>query len=180
VKYSEEEIKKKLLLEFKDLDRLKNDSIRDSDAVIVLAAEETQVTGENKERVEEGLKIVKNKQNNPKLFFLGTKIHNRELKKYLDKKITEIIYIESKNDATTKVQIKDFAKLLAKNKFKKALFVSHFYHIPRIKRYCHIYLKGLNSYFWKIGTFNQQNKQVEEEIQKIIKYASKGDLSLFI
>lgn len=182
VKYSEKEIENKLWLEFKNLDRLKNNYIKNPDAIVIFAAEETGIVGENKQRIEAGLKVIKSLAYKPFCIFLGTEIHNENLKRYLKNKGRfRIDYIKSIDNATTKDQILDLAKLLSESRFGNLLIVSHTYHIPRIRRYCNFYLpKHIRLSFLPFGGIADQKTAVELEIKKIIEYAALGDLPLFI
>lgn len=169
----------KLLQEFK---HLKNDKIKeDIDAVVVLSAEEVEVKGENKERIREGLKFSMKKL--IPLIFLGTKIHDKYLEKYAAEKNLQkkqIYYPVKRKKTSTKTQIKDLAMFLTRHNFKSLLIVSHLYHIPRIKRYCKKYLQNTRLYFFCLGDIKKQTKQMLAEIEKIIKYSQKNDLSLNI
>lgn len=169
---------KKLLEEFYSIKRprLRSESF---DSVAVFSAEEVSLSGENGERIREGLELTKEIKAS-KFIFLGTKTHNQNLKKYLGPKkySFEIIYVSSSRTyASTRTEILDFAKYLTKKPLSTLLIVTHAYHIPRSKRYFEKYIpKSLNYDFWPIGKIKTQQKQVEKEIEKIIKYSSKGNL----
>jgi len=182
VKYSEKEIEHKLWLEFKNLDSLKNDYIGDPDAIVVFAAEETGVVGQNKQRIEAGLRAIKSLVFQPSYIFLGTKLHNESLKEYLKGKSPfKVHYINSVDNASTKDQILDLVKFLSENRFGNLLIISHTYHIPRVRRYSKFYLpKYIKLSFLPVGRIENQKTAVESEIKKIIEYAALGDLPLFI
>lgn len=173
-----DKIADKLLQEFK---YLKNEKIKeDIDAVVVLSAEEVEIMGENKERITVGLKLALKKS--IPLIFLGTKTHNKFLKKYINGKNigNQIYYPVLRINATTKTQIQDLSLFLEKHPFKSLQIVSHIYHLPRIKRYCKKYLCNTRIYFYGIGNINEQSQQIFKEVEKIIQYSKKGDLALNI
>ena len=175
--------KQKLMSEFKNIELLKKFNINSVDALVVLSAEEIGLEGENGERVKMGLKLVKKINGDRKFIFIGTKTQNEKLKEYLRiRKLNfEVIFPTNRKEASTKTQIKDLANFVKKHKFNSIIIVSHTYHIPRIKRYCKKYFNPqLNTYFLPLGKFTNQKKQVEIEVRKIIKYAAKKDLDLFI
>ncbi|KKQ18167.1 MAG: hypothetical protein US31_C0008G0010 [Berkelbacteria bacterium GW2011_GWA1_36_9] len=179
MRYSEKEIKDKLKKEFTALDRKSRNLGKNVPAMVVLAAEETSVRGENKERIDEGIKIVNKLRNNPILLYLGTQRHNLKAKSYLDAKNVQFDLISSHFPANTKNQIVDLKNYLEKHQVSSVIIVSHIYHIPRIKRYCKMLIPKINITFWKIGKMKDYKRQVNEEIEKIIEYSKKGDLPLF-
>lgn len=151
-------------------------NLKGESTVVVLCAEEVDITGENKERVNAGLKLSRNKA---KFIFLGTKTHNQAFEDYLKKTANKlkVIYPTNRKENSTRTQIKDLSNFLQKNPLGKLLIVSHTYHIPRIKLYCKKYLpKNIDYDFWPVGRIENQQKQVEREIKKIVKYKAQGDL----
>lgn len=173
-------IKDKLRLEFVDLKQSVPVSQK-FDFTVVFSAEENDISGENKTRLMQGLKLSKKET---RLIYLGTKTHNQNVKVFLREKHpkTLISYPVKRQEASTKTQVKDLAKFLKeKGADLQILMVSHSYHIPRIKRYCKKYMpRETNIIFFGIGKITAQKKQVNIEIKKIINYAKKGDLPLFI
>ena len=142
------------------------------------------VKGENKQRLEEGLKLIKKirvKKGKPLFVFLGTKTHNDNLKNYLAKRKNDIqiLYGCIRKYVSTRTQVQDLVRLFKKTSPKNILVVTHAYHIPRIKRYFKKYLQTKLKYnFWPVGDIKKQQKQVEKEIKKIIKYSTKHHLSV--
>ena len=164
----------------KEFYQVANESSNLFEVVVVFCAEEVEVKGENKQRIDAALKIV-NSQKVP-LIFLGTIKHIDFLKQYMakNKMKIDIFYPTKRWHESSWTQIKSLAQYLKKNPFKNLLFVTHAYHIPRIKRYCYKYLPNINYGFLPIGDIRKQGTQVKNEIDKIIKYPGKGDLPLFI
>lgn len=180
MKYLEEEIKTKLKKEFSSLERQKKELNKKTGAVIILAAEETDVKGKNKDRIDEGLKIISILDSKPLFIYLGTKNHNRSALIYLRSKDITFKLIESRSQANTKDQIVDLQEYFKKCPVKSIIIASHIYHIPRIKRYCRMIIPKVNILFWKIGKIADFKKETIEEIEKIIDYSKKGDLPLFV
>ena len=149
-------------------------------AIVVLCAEETNIEGENKQRIDAGIQLLQNMEEK-KFLFLGTKFHIAYLKKYIDKKsdIT-LLFPMHREHESSRTQIISLAKYCIKNHFGHIVIVSHAYHIPRIKRYCVAYLSAQKYDFYPVGDINSQSQRIDNEIEKIIKYAKKGDLPLFI
>jgi len=150
-------------------------------AVIVLCAEEVEITGENKERIDAALGIINSLDNTPPLIFMGTKAHIIALEAYLcvKKDDVKVLYPTRRKHESSWTQIKSLAQYLCQKKFKKVLIVSHAYHIPRLRRYCSKYINKEQQYkFYPVGNIKNQSRRVKEEIVKIIKYAKKGDLPL--
>ena len=180
MKYLKEEIKTKLKKEFSFLEKQKKELNKKIGAVIILAAEEIDLKGKNRERIDEGLKIISVLCNKPLLIYLGTQNHNKSASIYLKSKDITFKLIESHSQANTKDQIVDLQKYFKKSPVKTIIIASHIYHIPRIKRYCRMIIPKVNVMFWKIGKITDFKKEAAEEIEKIIEYSKKGDLPLFV
>ena len=180
MRYSEEEIKNKLKKEFASLENQKNKVSKIAEAVVILAAEEEDIVGQNKERIDEGLKIISILDNKPLLIYLGTQNHNKSASIYLRSKDITPKLIESRNQANTKDQIIDLGNYLKNQEMASITIVSHIYHIPRIKRYCKMIIPNVNVMFWKIGKMVDFKKEINQEIEKIIEYSKQGDLPLFV
>ena len=180
MRYSEEEIKSKLKKEFDSLDKNKGKFHSKTNAVVILAAKETEITGENKERLDEGFKLSRKLKTKPTFLFLGIKEHNQNAASYINSRNVKFELIENPNQANTKDQIVDLKNYLEKHSIRSIILVSHIYHIPRIKRYCKILISKINMTFWKIGKIEDYKRQVNEEIEKIIEYSKQGDLPLFV
>lgn len=178
--YSKVELKNRLQSEFLKLDKTKNVIKRLPNVIIVLAAEEINVSGENKQRIDVGVRLVKKLNNMPSFVYIGTKAHNEHVRKYLKLRKINFILISGENDQNTKDQIVGIGVYLKSHFSRSIIIVSHIYHIPRIKRYCKIYLPNVNILFWKIGKLSNFDNKVKEEIEKIIEYSKKGDLPLFL
>lgn len=182
MKYSGEEIKHRLLLEFKNI-KFKKSLLDDVNYIAVLSAEEVTLSGENGERFLQVFNLVKNDRKKT-IIFLGTKLHNLNLEKFLKREVylCKIVILGSRSDSTTKIQIKQLSSFLGKHRvINKILIVSNTYHFPRIKRYCRMYLNSkVRTYYIGIGDIRFQTQRVDDEIEKIIKYASKKDLPLLI
>lgn len=169
----------KLFGEFRNLKR--SSPPKGISFVAILSAEEIEIEGENGERLKAGIK--QSLKYSVPLLFIGTKLHNKFCADYLKKRNikTKAYFPANRKEATTKTQIKDLAKFINANKPTSVLLVSHFYHIPRIKRYCQKYLnKDTDINFYFIGNLEDQKQQVLVEIKKIISYSKKNDLPLFI
>jgi len=180
VRYSEEEIKSKLKKEFDSLENQKNRVKKNAEAVVILAAEEEDIVGQNKERIDKGLKIISTFECKPLLIYLGTQNHNKSASIYIRSKDITYKQIKSRNQANTKDQIIDLRRYSKNHEIASITIVSHIYHIPRIKRYCKILIPKVNITFWKIGKIKDYKRQVNEEIEKILEYSKKGDLPLFL
>lgn len=152
------------------------------DAVVVLCAEEVKVAGENKDRIVAGLDLVKKNRPNGPLIFLGTVGHNQHLQDYLtaQKDDTVVYYPTNRTQDSSRSQLQHLAVFLRDKTLSNLLIISHAYHIPRVRRYAHLYLKDQSFDFYPVGRVEDQTKQVAGEIEKIIDYAAKGDLSLSI
>lgn len=157
------------------LNRKKVYHLKIYDAVIVLSAEETEVRGENGDRIKKGINIAY-KTGAPYFIFLGTKNHNQKAYKYFKKKNIQIIYPTWKIHASTRTQIYDLSKFLKEEKLANILIISHAYHIPRIKKYCAKLLSNIHYDFWPVGDIKKQKKQYESEMEKIKKYRALGHL----
>lgn len=172
----------KLLSEFNKIKR-DNAPIKSIQAIVILSGEEIEIEGETGERAKKGISIAE-KNGNSMCIYLGTKLHNASLKRYLEAKKSRvsIVYPIKRLNATTRTQIKDLIPFLIKNKIQSILFISHAYHIPRLKRYLEKYDTSdmINAKYWPLGNIENQSSEVEEEIEKIMKYFAKGDLPLFI
>lgn len=147
------------------------------DAIVVLSAEEVELIGENKKRLQQALTLLKDQKKNPILIFLGTKTHDKYFNHFVRNKVKKFISISNRKEASTKTQIKDLVDYLKKHLYKKVLIVSHAYHIPRIRRYCQKYIPSSIHYdFCPVGNIAEQEKQIRIEIKKIIKYKAQGHL----
>ncbi len=146
------------------------------DAIVVLCAEEPEVKGENRERIRAGINIAK-KSKIPYFIFMGTKVHNQHVAKYLKSKNIQAIFPTQRIQNSTRTQIIDIANYLKKNPLANILIISHAYHIPRVKLYSEKYLQKKVDYdFWPIGRLQDQKEQLEKEMKKIKKYQSLGHL----
>lgn len=174
----------RLLNEFKEIDKHKNIPVKIVEAIVILTADETDLSGENGERFFIGLNIIHKLKNNITVILLGTKKHNDNFKINYVRKFNKYKFVLLANDTveTTQTQIEKLSKYIQKCKIQNILIVSHAYHIPRIKRYCHKYFENsqIQINYWIIGIISDQQSQVREEISKIIEYSKKGDLPLFI
>lgn len=158
-------------------------NIGNFDAVVVLAADEVRVSGENRQRIDEGLAILKKLKKGCKFIYIGTEKHNGHLKKYLKTKKGEFLKFNLIKDpgSNTKTQVEKLGKFVRTRSMKKLLIVSHVYHLPRIRRYCKVSIdESTETHFYPVGKIEDQNKQIGYEISKIVKYAKKGDLPKFI
>lgn len=176
--------RQKLASEFKNIKKPQHVNYKVLDAIVILAAEDTKIKGETKQRIDEGLKIYKQASNKCLFIFLGVKAGKQNFVKYLKNKIDpkKTVVLASRNEASTKTQIKDFSKILSELKIKHILFVSNTYHILRLKRYCNKFLavKKNRLFYWPVGKIVNQKVFINKEISKIIRYSKKGDLSLFL
>lgn len=150
------------------------------DAVVVLCAEEVDVSGENKERIDAGIAATQGGGQKVPLIFLGTIKHIEKLEEYLAKNQSDLrpLYPTKRLHESSWTQIRSLADYLKRNPFNKLLVLTHAYHIPRVKRYCVKYLSNCEYDFLPVGNIENQKQQVKSEIEKIIKYAEKGDLPL--
>ena len=182
----EKSVDRKLLVklekEFYNSDHLPQTDLNEFQAVVVLSAEETDLSGENKQRVLAGLKLCRAIKNSASFVFIGTESHNKNLEIYLAEKNSRIVahYPALRRSGTTRTQIKSLSSFLKKKKINSLLIVSHAYHIPRIARYCKTYLNEEISYdFYPVGKIEKQLKQMKLEVQKIVLYSQKGHLPLW-
>ena len=176
----EQFINEKLRKEFESIPiRLKPSA--KPDAIVVLSAEENVVLGENKDRIDQAIKLAKKFK--ARLIYLGTKGHNLSFRKYLNQNNFDlnISMPVVRQEASTKTQIQGLARYLGKSSVRDLVIVSSSYHIPRIKRYCVKYLdKSITTSFLGVGQIREQQIQKELEIKKLLKYSQKGDLPLLI
>ena len=172
--------RQKLFREFSHVNAYPKSALRIFDAVVVLSAEEVEVEGENKRRIDAGLNLIREIKKNGAMIFLGTVWHIKYLEHYLShRKINFSLLLPTKRrHESSRTQIRSLADFLKKKPFSNILVVSHAYHIPRVKRYCAQYLTGQKYDFYPVGQIKKQTRQLEDEIDKIIKYAQKGDLPL--
>ncbi len=171
-----------LYKEYEKIDRTPNDAIKNIKAVIVFSAEELEVSGNNKKRIMEGIKIVNSLPTNTPFVYLGTKKQNAELKKFLKGKVIskKILFPSNRITANTRLQTMDLIKFIKKKSLKNILIVSHFEHLPRIKRYLSLdKSSNLQIQIWPVGSLKSRSSFVMPEIERIIKYAEMGDLPLF-
>ncbi len=176
----EQFINEKLRKEFESIPSRIKPSAK-PDAVVVLSAEENEVIGENKDRIDQAIKLAKKFK--ARLIYLGTQGHNLSFRKYLDQRNFDINIALPvvRQEASTKTQIQDLARFLNKNFLRDLVILSSSYHIPRIKRYCVNYLnKSIKTSFLGVGKIKEQQLQKELEIKKLIRYSQKGDLPLLI
>jgi len=153
------------------------------DAVIVLSADETNVIGETKQRIDEGLKLFKRVPKNCVFMYLGVKAGKKPFIDYVKNNydINRFMVFASRKESSTKTQIKDFAKFMERGKFKKIVIVTSAYHIPRVKRYVKRYIsERIAVYFWPSRKISMHKKEIETEINKIINYSKKGEFSLYL
>ncbi len=145
--------------------------------VVILGAEETDISGENKDRIDMGISLAK-KIKKPSIIFLGTKKHNHNFKNYLLKKNfrPDLKIPTNRINTSTKTQIRDLANFLKDKKIDNLLIISHSYHLPRIKKYFNKYLPNIHIFLHGVGDIKSQEKEVESEIKKINLYSKKGDL----
>lgn len=179
---SPSQIKTKLKAEFKTVGTRPKSPLESFDGIVVLSAEETDISGENKERLLAGLSLMVKIKTGGNFIFLGTKIHNAGAENYILQNHPDIEanFPAKRKEASTRTQIKDLSAFLHKKPLSKLLIVSQAYHIPRIDRYCQRYMPDQLYDVSPVGDIKSYAKQVEVEINKIIKYAGQGDLDLFL
>lgn len=173
--------RQKLTSEFKNIKKPKHVIFKELDAVVVPSAEETEVEGETKQRTDEGLNIYKKANKNCLFIYMGVKAGKNHFINYVQDKIDpeRRVVLASRNEASTKTQIKDLSKFLKDKNVGTILFVSSAYHLPRLRRYCAKYLSAkCKLFFWPTGDIKKQAETVRLEMRKIIKYAKRNDLSL--
>jgi len=173
--------RQKLTFEFQNLKTPKDNSLKKINAIVILSAEETQIQGENKNRIDAGLRILKKAPNKSLFIYEGVKAAKEPVVNYLKGKVDEerLLIFTTRRESSTKTQIKDLVKFLSKSNLQKILIVTHAYHILRAKRTCLRYMPpNIKVEFYPVGVILRQKSQVAREINKIIKYASHGDLPL--
>ncbi len=174
--------KQKLMSEFEHIKKPKFSNFKKLDAVVILAAEETDMAGETKQRVDEGLKIYKKTGKKCLFVYLGVKAGKDYFIDYVEDKIdlNRIMVLTNRKEASTKTQIKDFSKFLNDKGLTSIILVSSAYHLPRLQRYCKKFIDGkkYKLSYWPVGETGSQKLLVDKEISKIIRYAKKGDVSL--
>jgi hypothetical protein len=176
------QVANRLLKEFSAVDQLPKASLESFDAVVMLCAEEVDASGENGERIMAALNVQGKIKPSSPLLYMGTIYHIKGLEDYLTKnKLTpNILYPTRRRAESSWTEIRSLADYLKKKKFEKVLVLTHAYHLPRIMRYCASYLTDQDYDFFPVGHIENQIAQTQAEVQKIIKYAEKGDLPLFI
>jgi len=173
-------IESKLRQEFVDVDQPRSGD--DFDAIVVLCAWEVEVDGEEKERIDESIKIISTSKSRLPLIFLGTLKHIETLEKYLKSQEPSIkpIYPTRYLEDSTMTQIKSLNHYLADNPIEKILLITHAYHLPRVRRYCAKYLPKQKIEFLSVGKIADQRDKIDGEIERIIRYAEQGNLILNI
>lgn len=174
-------IRENLLKEFETLKLPSQSDLTVSASVVVFCAEETDVIGENKERIDAGINLVKA---DPKkqLIFLGTKLHNTSFKTYLKSTAPTVTthLPTNRTQDSSRTQLKYLSYFLSKHKSEKIVIVSHAYHLPRLMRYVEQFLPNTKVLYFPVGQIVEQLDRVKTEIDKIVKYGEQGDLPLFL
>jgi len=167
--------------EFEELKQPTKSELAKCDAVVVLCAEETDVSGENKERIDTGIFLAKANQNTS-LIFLGTKLHNAAFQTYQEKTAptVKVLFSANRTQDSSRTQLKSLSYFLRKHHFENIVIVSHAYHLPRLMRYVKQFLPNTNVLYFPVGQITDQIDRVKTEIDKIIKYGEQGDLPLFL
>lgn len=176
-------IKHELKSEFTKVKRPLSANLTKYKAVVVYCAEDVEVSNENKERIIQGVNLMKKISKSAIFIYLGSKYHNNSLKKYLNyKKHAFIVHFPvTRKHVSSYAQTKYLQSFLERSSLTNFIVVTHAYHVPRLNRYLVKYLdKKYNYIFWPVGRINKQLTSVDNEINKIIKYSAKGDLPLEI
>ncbi len=150
-------------------------------AVVVLCAEEVEVDGENGMRIHAGLEICKN--TGAVMIFLGTIYHNTNLKAFLiqHEAVVSVYFPRNRKSESSWTQVRALAVFLKRKSFPHLLILSSAYHIPRIRRYCQQYLPTTQERdFYPVGNILEQKHNISSEIDRIIRYAEKGNLPLWV
>jgi uncharacterized SAM-binding protein YcdF (DUF218 family) len=178
----EEKTIEKLRQEFSFLKKDETPYDKHFDAVVVLCAEGIEVEGENKERIDTAIDILDSTKDQIPLIFMGTIKHIKNLKPYLLKNKIKfpVFYPTKRLHESSWTQVKSLSEYAQKKHFSDILIISHAYHIPRVKRYCAKYMNGTNCSFLPVGDIQDQSSKIGGEIDRIIRYSKKGDLTLDI
>ncbi len=184
--YLDKQLRANLINEFKLLNS-QNFKIPDNvDYILVLSGEETDIDGENGERIKYGLQLLKRlkkDKSNIKFIYSGTKTHVNKFLIYLKNNYKHndtknIKYQILSDDASTLTQIKYFINICNKSNVKSIIIVTHLYHIPRTKRYIAKFVRNyIKTTFLPINK-NMQINKYKQEINKMIEYAYKGDITI--
>jgi len=155
-----------------------------SDVIAILSGPEIEIAGENGKRIDKALEIqhyYQSKKSEVPVIYLGTAGQTKQFDKYLSRHrgITSNTSLNIGKTANTLDQIKKLALLAKQRIWENIVLVTTSYHVPRVDAYCRKHFKGKLPYFIAYhGTIHEYQDRVPEEIQRIIRYAQKGDLIL--
>jgi uncharacterized SAM-binding protein YcdF (DUF218 family) len=167
----------------------------DIDAVVVLAQEDynfpaddirRQYTKELISRVEYAVELLKDYPMATVLILEGARVQLPMMKKCaidagVEKKRIRLLNHGEINKANTKTQFEILRKELLRKKIKKTIIVTSMYHAPRVLRTASALLPE-DIAFDVFGVPNDTHlynklKNINGEIERIIKYSQKGDIS---
>jgi len=181
------DLQKKLMDEFDVVEKGRNPKITsDIEAIVVLSGESLDPAiktdlHDTEERLAEGIRIyqgIQKLEGSPILVLNGTDPQNIFMEAEAKRRAVDKVMIvknPSYPAASTKTQIEGLKKL----KFKKIAIVTHAYHGPRVLRYARkFFLNNCKFTLFLIARDKINKNQVQQEIEKIIEYASKGDIDL--
>src|SRR3989344_6691024 len=185
-----ENIKSKLLKEFKVLKGFKNPRVsKEIDAVVVLTVDSTDPLTEDgsfdtQKRLKTGLRIYRRIEKlggRPTLILTGTKPQNEIMLEIVKKnKIDRVIKLPNIPRpplASTLIQIKQLKKLKNKN----MMIVTHAVHGPRTYRYVLKHLSSKSKFaLFLIDREAMKTSQIKSETERIYAYSKKGDLDLYV
>jgi len=185
-----ENIKSKLLKEFKVLKGFKNPRVsKEIDAVVVLTGDSTDPLTEDgsfdtQKRLKTGLRIYRRIEKlggRPTLILTGTKPQNEIMLEIVKKnKIDRVIKLPNIPRpplASTLIQIKQLKKLKNKN----MMIVTHAVHGPRTYRYVLKHLSSKSKFaLFLIDREAMKTSQIKSETERIYAYSKKGDLDLYV
>lgn len=185
ISYSDKQSKIQLLKEFKDLKSRKFKVSSTVDSILILSGGETDIKGENGDRIRLGLSLfnkLKKKSKKVELFFSGTKTHTRNFRQFVKNlpHKSEIIINRLPDDATTLIQVENFKKSIIKYKLKTIILITHLYHLPRTERYVRKFFPEKVEIHYHPVRKNFTLQKISQEAKKIIEYAKKGDIELFL
>ena len=132
--------------------------------------------GDTERRFEHAIQLFFYQDNQPFFVINGRSEQTRQLETMAKKKGIrgEKIILISNHLSNTLIQIKG---VLEKNLPQPYVFVTDPFHIPRVRRYVKKWLPESKSYYsFTDHPINEED--IQSEIEKIIIYASQGDLSL--
>ena len=133
--------------------------------------------GDTQRRFEHAVKLLLEQADQPFFVINGSDEQNHQLEttaKLRGVTSEKILLIPNPPLSNTMTQIKEISR---RNLPQPYVFVTDPFHIPRVRRYVKKWLPESQSYY-SFTNHSINEKDIQSEIEKIIKYANQGDLSL--